>query len=95
MEEKPYPGMDMIVAYLRSGRKTFAACGRACDFFTEEMIPGEYCGMTDGVFSWISSLAYYVEKYNLRLSQEFERHVHESQMEWKDGVSGLNKGEDL
>ena len=58
-------------------QKTFAACGRACDFFTEEMIPGEYCGMTDGVYSWISSLAYYVEKYNLRLLPEFERYVLE------------------
>ena len=51
--------------------------------------------MTDGVFSWISSLAYFVEKYNLRLLPEFERYVLESQMERKDGVSGLNKGEDL
>ena len=51
--------------------------------------------MTDDLYSWISSLAYYIEKYNLRLSPEFERYVHESQMEWKDEVFGLNKRKDL
>ena len=55
----------------------------------------EEAGMTDDLYSWISSLAYYVEKYNLRLLPEFERYVLESQMEWKDGESGLNKRKDL
>ena len=77
MCDKPYPGKDTIVTYLKAGRKTFAAAGRACDFFTGEMIPGELCGMTDGTYSWMSSLAYYVEKFNLRLDPEFERYVME------------------
>ncbi len=75
MLDKPYAGKNKIIAYLRNGRKTYVAAGRAHDFFTGEAIPGENCGMTDGVFSWVSSLPYYVEKYNLKLSPEFEKHV--------------------
>lgn len=75
MEEKPYDGMDRIVEYLKNGKKTYAAGGPEHDFFTGKVIPGERCGMTDGEFSWASSLAYYVERYNLRLPPEFESHV--------------------
>ncbi len=75
MNDMPYEGMDRIISYLRSGRKTYAAAGRATDFFTGELIPGERCGMTDGEYSWVSSLAYYVEKYNVRLDKEFEDKV--------------------
>ena len=75
MCDEPYPGKHMIVDYLKNGTKTYAAAGRARDFFTGEPIPGELCGMTDGVYSWVSSLAYYVEKYNLRLSDDFEQYV--------------------
>ena len=75
MLDKPYTGQDKIIAYLKRGRKTYAAAGRAYDFFTGEAIPGENCGMTDGTFSWVSSLSYYVERYNLRLAPEFEKYV--------------------
>ena len=72
---EPYPGQDRIVKYLRSGRKTIAACSRAEDVFTGELIPDERCGMTDEEYSWTGPLAYYVEKYNLRLAPEFEKKV--------------------
>lgn len=75
MNSKPYFGMEKIIAYLKNGKKTYAAAGRAKDFFSGDYIPGEYCGMTDGEYSWISSLVYYVEKYNLRLNKDFERKV--------------------
>ncbi|MBR0342250.1 MAG: hypothetical protein IJH64_08400 [Oscillospiraceae bacterium] len=73
--DEAYPGQEKVVKYLSEGRKTYCAAGRACDVFTGESIPGEWCGMTDGEFSWISELAYYVEKYNLRLPAEFEKKV--------------------
>lgn len=73
--DKPYCGKAKIVRYLRNGRKTFMATSRAHDFFTDKPIEGERCGMTDGKYSWVSSLAYYVENYNLRLPEEFENHV--------------------
>lgn len=74
-EEKPYIGKDRIISYLKKGRKTYSATSYAYDKFTGKRIPGEYCGMTDGEYSWNSSLAHYVEEYNLRLPQEFERKV--------------------
>ena len=75
MNSEPYFGMEKIIAYLQKGKKTYAAAGRAQDFFTGDLIPGEYCGMTDGEYSWVSSLPYYVEKYHLRLNREFEDKV--------------------
>ena len=71
----PYEGKEMIINYLESGEKTVTACSRARDFFTGELIPGERCIMTDGEYSWSSSLSYYVDKYNLRLPSEFEEKV--------------------
>ena len=79
MDVSPYTGIERIVDYLRKGRKTYAAAGRAVDFFTGEVIPGERCGMTDGEYSWVSSLPYYVEKYYLRLPKDFENKVLNSQ----------------
>lgn len=74
-EATPYDGQAEIADYLRNGIKTYAATKKAVDFFTGEAIPGEYCGMTDGEFTWNSTLAYYVDRYNLRLPAEFEDHV--------------------
>lgn len=71
----PYEGKEMVIKYLELGEKTVAACGRARDFFTGELIPGERCLMTDGEYSWPSSLSYYVGKYNLRLPSEFVEKV--------------------
>ena len=31
--------------------------------------------MNDGIYSWSNDLAYYVEKYNLRLPADFVNHV--------------------
>ena len=45
------------------------------DLFTGELIPTEEKGLNDGEYSWLSSLIYYVEKYNLRLLPEFEQIV--------------------
>jgi len=68
----PYAGKEKVIAYLSKGRKTYVATSYSRDVFTGEMIPGERCGMTDGEYSWNSALAYYVERYNLRLPLEFE-----------------------
>lgn len=74
-EEKPYDGIDKIVQYLKNGKKTYISAKKAKDFYTGETLPIELCGMTDGEFSWSSSLFYYVEKYNLRLPKEFTQKV--------------------
>ncbi len=75
-EDSPYEGQDKIIEYL----KTQGTCGYASgsfpkDFFTGEVICGVEEGLNDGEYSWVTSLIYYVEKYNLRLLPEFEQKV--------------------
>lgn len=72
---EPFPGKNAIVSYLQRGRKTYASTGIPVDVISGEAISGEECGMTDGEYSWLSTLPYYVEKYNLRLPKEFEEKV--------------------
>lgn len=73
--DQPYPGKDKVVSYLKAGKKTYCAVGHATDFYTGERIPGERCGITDGEYTWNSELAYYVEKYNLMLAEDFVNKV--------------------
>lgn len=70
-----YEGQKQIADYLRNGHVHMVTASQAYDVFTGERIGIERYFMDDGVFSWSSSLPYYVEKYNLRLPAEFERHV--------------------
>lgn len=72
---EPYEGKNKIVKYLKNGRKTYAAPGTETDVFTGEKISIEMCGMTDGEYSWAGVLSYYVEKYNLRLPEDFVKKV--------------------
>lgn len=77
-QSEPYYGKDKIVSYLRhNGTATLASTAPLRDRFTSEHMKGEYelTLYNDGKFSWWSDLAYYVEKYNLRLPKEFEDHV--------------------
>ena len=77
-EPAPYEGQDVIVNYLRHiGKPTSASTKIPTDRLTGERIKGEieFVFYSDGVFRWVSDLAYHVEKYNLRLPKEFEDHV--------------------
>ena len=74
-ESMPYTGKEKIIKYLESGKPTYVQTKVATDVFTGQRIPVECMGMTDNKFSWHSTLAYYVKKYNLRLPKEFEEYV--------------------
>ncbi|MDY3972720.1 MAG: hypothetical protein SOZ28_08460 [Clostridia bacterium] len=73
--DTPFEGKERIVKHLRNGKVLACAAGRAKDVLTGESIKGELTFMTDGEFEWRSDIAYYVDKYNLRLSNEFENYV--------------------
>lgn len=45
------------------------------DVIAGTVIPGTDVGRNDGEYTWWTSLAYYVEKYNLRLPNEFEQKI--------------------
>lgn len=74
-EAEAYAGQDKIADYLRNGRVTLCATSASVDVLTGQQIDGRKCLMTDGEYSWNNTLAYYVEKYNLRLPTEFEEKV--------------------
>lgn len=71
-EDRPYEGQDRIAKYLKNGTNDMVRMELPKDVFTGERIPMEYIGMNDGEYTWFNILAYYVEKYNLRLPKEFE-----------------------
>lgn len=75
-EENPYPGKEKIVNFLQTqGQVGAVAVKMPVDLFTGKRIPGELFFKKYDRFSWSSDLAYYVEKYNLRLPEEFEEMV--------------------
>jgi hypothetical protein len=75
IQDKPYEGQEKIVEYLRNGRVHMVTATRFIDVFTGERVNSELVYMDDGVYTWSSKLPYYVEKYNLRLPLEFEKHI--------------------
>lgn len=74
-EKEKYAGQGEIVYYLRHGKDDMASMSIPKDVFTGESIKEEKLRMNDGTYMWWSTLAYYVEKYNLRLPKEFENHI--------------------
>ena len=74
-EDKSYKNKEKIVSYLKNGRSVLASTGILKDVFTDEVIHISEELMTDDVYSWPNVLAYYVDKYNLRLPKEFGSHI--------------------
>lgn len=71
-QNQPYKGQKAIAEYLRRGHAKMSAPGCSYDVVSGEMISASLDILTDGEYSWDSSLSYYVEKYNMRLPKEFE-----------------------
>ena len=75
MESGPYSHKEEIIQYLLNGNVEFVRVSRAKDVFTGEYIPREVRVMRDGDYCWPNLLAWYVDKYNVRLPREFEEHI--------------------
>ncbi len=74
---KPYPEQDRIADYLDRGEISLVSTSYDKDAITGELIYPLHsmCIRTNGLFSWASSLPYYVRKYNLRLPIAFEESI--------------------
>lgn len=71
--ELPYENMDKIIWFLKNkGESYYATAGIPHDVITGERINISEEGMKYNDIYWVSTLAYYVEKYNLRFSKEIE-----------------------
>lgn len=79
LESVPYPNKNAVIQYLQSGEIQLARASRARDVFSGEFIPAEVLVMSDGTFYWSNELAWYVERYNLRLPKDFEQHILQKQ----------------
>lgn len=73
--KSPYTGQDRVIHYLMNGERDMASLKVPKDVISGNNIPMSLIGMNDGEYSWFNTLAYYVEKYNLRLPEEFERKI--------------------
>jgi len=74
-EDGPYPHQKTIVWFLRHGNVECVQASRERDVFTGKWIPTEVLVMSSEDFYWSNELAYYVERYNLRLPKDFEEHI--------------------
>lgn len=75
LENKAYPQKVDIIRFLQSGHIEFAQLSRSKDVFSGEIIPFEVLVMSDGNYYWSNELVWYVDKYNLRLPEDFEQHI--------------------
>ncbi len=73
--EKPYKDKDLVLKYLKSGKKSAVAPAKVKDVITNEYINIELCCYTDGLYAWRSDLIYYVDKYNLKLQDDFVDYI--------------------
>lgn len=79
---EPHPEADRILAYLQSGIGLSGAGRYVLDVLDPK--PRGIAPLsqkTDGVWLWMSDLAYYVAKYHVALPDEFLAHM--KQNDWK------------
>jgi hypothetical protein len=77
--QSPQPDEDLILAYLRAGHCASASGGIMSDAFDPTTRFASPALFTDGVWTWPSTLIYYVERYHCRLPEAFVAHVRRNQ----------------
>ena len=85
MSLQPWEHQEMVLEYLRSGSILGVTMGAdLTDWFdppskANPIIEGRREGgtteMTDGTWFWYAGLIYFIEKYNVRVVEEFVRHA--------------------
>ena len=68
-----------IIRYLKSVEHCGAIMGRQVDEKTGGEIPGPYLIFTDGKFAWTSKTIYHFENYDMKLPEEFVKHILEQE----------------
>ncbi len=85
--ESPQEHEGRVAAYLRNGVCLGARGGFVSDVFDPSsrtpLVPHLY---TDGIYLWRLDIAHYVEKYHLRLPEDFIRHM--ASMNWQPPAKG-------
>jgi hypothetical protein len=73
LDALPLPMRSLAAGYLRNGYRVVESLGALADDMVDPSIRkiGRKAVFTDGTWCWPYVLAYYVEKYGVRLPQEF------------------------
>ena len=73
--DKPYDSKEKIIDYMLNGSVHMVTASKPIDIFTGNVINYDLVFMDDGEYSWTSKLIYYVDKYNLKLPEDFINHI--------------------
>jgi hypothetical protein len=76
LASEPHPEESRIVRYLNQGIPV-SACGGTFGDVLDPRVPHTLTAhtLTDGVYGWGADLSYYVERYHLRLPDQFIEHM--------------------
>lgn len=64
-----------IVEYLKNGKHIAESPAKAVDLVTGESLGIPLSMQSDGKYWWRSDVAYYYEKYNIKLNDDFVKYV--------------------
>jgi hypothetical protein len=75
-----------LVAYLNAGITLVFAPGFDQDVLDGKSDAGSSSIATDGTYAWPRTLAYYVERYDVALPDDFEKHVAGNRWRVPEGI---------
>ena len=75
ISQNPIAEKGRVLNYMKNGNKGSAAAGVAMDIIKNIPIEAEFCCYNDGIYGWRSDTIYYFENYNLKLDEDFLKHV--------------------
>lgn len=74
-QSTPSPFCKRIVEYLNNGEVVLASPSCATDVISGKKINQTSCILTDGEYTWLNTLGYYVQEYNLQIPKELEGRI--------------------
>jgi hypothetical protein len=100
MADKPWSDQDKLLQYLRSGHVLGLTMGAdLIDWFDrphkanpviDGRIEGGTTPLTDGVWFWYAGLIHFIERYNVRVPDEFVQHA--ARQDWRAGKNLTQAG---
>lgn len=73
---RPVENKEAVVAYLLAGKAMVISPGGAgTDVFDPARLTTTRSILTDGRYAWSKELAYYVDSYDVALTEQFEKHM--------------------
>lgn len=81
---------QQVLEYLRAGVTLVFSPGRAPDVLDPSKNAGSASVLTDGIYVWPKTLAYYVDTYDVELPAEFEKHMQRNRWKVPDAIDKLS-----